>query len=428
MDRLLACCSPRIMKRPEVRWGFWFAGFALLGVLLVSGCGDDPSGTSSTPTDPGAAEWELVSPDRVANECGLDPALLEAADEMLGVRWAVVRHGKLCHEHYPNGDDPPGELFSATKTLSAVVVGMAVYRTKQLVNTGRKTGPLSDEDRVDHWLDSFDFNPDATVAQVLGMVAHNEDLSFGARDFSYDSVGKVQINRLNDIVRTAIAQDPENLGSSVEEFTQRFLFGPLGMKSSSWNDGSPDKPMAFGWYSTVRDMARLGLLIHNGGAWNGERLLDESWTDKITHPSFEDANTGYGYLTWVHSRANHATSASSERIQGPEDPCSPAAIWPDYPRAISGASDCGYDLPWTCEQDFDVGAWAANGAGGQLIIGHPGLDMLLIAKAAGLGASYRTLWDPMRPALVALDPRFQGDEAAFCEAYGNNAYAPDLRD
>jgi hypothetical protein len=36
------------------------------------------------------------------------------------------------------------------------------------------------------------------------------------------------------------------------------------------------------------------------------------------------------------------------------------------------------------------------------------------------------LWNPIRPALVALDPEFKGDEDAFCEAYGANAYAPDL--
>ena len=74
-----------------------------------------------------------------------------------------------------------------------------------------------------------------------------------------------------------------------------------------------------------------------------------------------------------------------------------------------------------------MGAWSANGAGGQLIEGHPGLDMVLISKNAGLGAGFGTLWGPVRPALVALDPTFQGDEEAFCEAYGNNAYAPDLR-
>lgn len=400
---------------------------ALISAALVAGCGDQ-QGSPAGPNDPGTAAWELVPANRVATECGLDTALLEAADEALGFPWAVVRYGKLCHEYYPAGTDRSEELFSATKTLSAIVVGVAAYQTRELERTGPKTGPLSDGDRVDHWLDSFSFNQDARVAHVLAMIAHNDDLSFGARDFSYDDFGLVQINRLNDIVTAAIAQDPTNLGSNVEELTQRFLFEPLGMKNSSWNDGLPDKPFAYGWYGTVRDMARLGLLILNGGVWNEERLLDEAWTDKVTHPAFEDASTGYGYLTWLQSRSNYASSVSSDRIQGPSEPCTPAAIWPDYPHGLSEAMDCGYEAPWTCEQEYDIGGWAAAGFEGQHIVGHPGLDMVLVAKHAGVSSSsFKTVWAAMRPALVALDPTFAGDEDAFCEAYGDNAYAPDLR-
>jgi hypothetical protein len=174
-------------------------------------------------------------------------------------------------------------------------------------------------------------------------------------------------------------------------------------------------------------MARLGLLILNGGVWGGERLLDEAWIQKITHPAFEDSNTGYGYLTWLQSRSNRASSGSSERLQGPSDPCTPAAIWPEYPHGLSEATDCGYSAPYTCAQEYDVGGWAGAGAEGQHFVGHPGLDMVLISKHAGfMSSTFSTMWTAMRPALVALDPTFAGDEEAFCEAYGTNAYAPDL--
>ena len=43
----------------------------------------------------------------------------------------------------------------------------------------------------------------------------------------------------------------------------------------------------------------------------------------------------------------------------------------------------------------------------------------------GLGASGK-LWDAVRPAVVAEDPTYRGDEAAFCAAYGSGDYAPDL--
>ena len=333
----------------------------IITAFLIAACGDEQPVADQDPTDPGTEAWELVPKDRVAAECRLDPDLLEAADQALGFRWAVIRYGKLCHEYYPEGDEPPEELYSATKTLSAIVTGVAAYRTKGLSRSGRKTGPLSDEDRVDHWLDAFDFNPDAQVAHVLAMVAHNEDLSYGARDFSYDDTGVVQINRLNDVVRAAIAQDPENLGADVEELTQRFVYNPLGMNDSVWNEGLPDKPWAFGWYGTVRDMARLGLLILNGGVWSGERVVEESWVQKITHPAFEDASTGYGYQTWLSSRSNHGEN----REQGPSAPCSPAAIWPEYPHGLSEATDCGYDPPYSCDQEYDVGVWAAAGFAGQ---------------------------------------------------------------
>jgi hypothetical protein len=33
----------------------------------------------------------------------------------------------------------------------------------------------------------------------------------------------------------------------------------------------------------------------------------------------------------------------------------------------------------------------------------------------------------VRGALLAHDPMFKGDEAAFCEAYANGNYAPDIQ-
>ena len=387
-------------------------------------------------TDPGTGEWELVPRDRVAEQCGLDPDLLDAANEALletwtgnYAGWAVVRHGKLCYESYRDNGDSIQELNAVTKTLGAVLTGAVAYQTKDLERAGRKTGPLADEDRIDHWLDSFDFNPEAKVGHVLAMVATNDDLSFGSRDFIYDVFGGDQIDRLADIAALAIAQDPENLGANLEEFVQRFLFGPLGMRGSSWNGGAADKTIGVGWKGTARDMARLGLLILHGGVWNGERLLGEEWIRKLTHPAFEDASTNYGYLTWLSSNSNHVGGFSTDRHDGPIEPCTPPAIWPEYPHGLSESPDCNYNPPWTCEQEYDVGAWSASGYNGNHIVGHPGLDMVLVVKTAGfeVDVGFTSVWPAMRPALIALDPTFQGDEDAFCEAYGSGAYAPGLR-
>lgn len=326
-----------------------------------------------------------------------------------------MRYGKLCHEFHPAGADRPSEVFSVTKTLGAVVTGMVAHQTADLPRTGRKTGPLAVEDRVDHWIDEFSFHPDARIGHVLAMVAHNDDLGFGRKRFQYDIDGTVQINRLSDVLNAALAQDPGRFGPDLDAFTQRFLFDPLGMDRSRWSRGASDKNFAVSWEATVREMARLGLLLLRGGAWGGERLLSEEWVYAMTHPAFEDASHGYGHLTWLATRTRNPLFGD----------CVPAPIWRDHPHGLSESPDCGY-LRHSCEQAYDAGVWAALGLFGQIIMGHPGLDLVLVAKDVGPIAA-GGVWEIARPALIARDPRYAGDEAAFCRDYAASDYAPDLR-
>jgi len=379
-------------------------------------CRPDASCAPPPRRDPGTGPWEPVPLDRVAQECGLDPTLLQAADAAIRRPYAVVRYGKLCHEHYPAGTtaDDVDETFSVTKTLGALVTGVAAYRTRDLPRIGRKTGPIRYDDRVDHWLDAFTFNPDARIGHVLGMIAQSPDLAYGARSFEYDADGTVQINRLSDVIETAIRQDPARFGQNLEEFSQRFLFQPLGATTGNWDAGRPHKAFGIGWRATVREMARLGLLVLNDGVWNGERLVGAEWIYGMTHPSFEDANRGYGYLTWLASDADGGIST-----------CGPPAVYRTFPHGLSEAPDCNFTPPATCAVDYDAGVWAALGSGGQVIIGHPGLDLVLVAKDLGLRQD--VLWQAVRHALVMRDPRFVGDEAAFCAQYDAGSYAPDLR-
>jgi hypothetical protein len=395
---------------------------------VFPGCADS-SPDATSPRGPGQEAWALVPEGQVAEECGLDPALLEQADAEIGRAYGVIRYGKLCHEHYPtglypDGTDTPEFVFSAAKTLAGVLTGAAAWRTKDIERTGPKTGPLRDTDRIDHWLDSFSFNPDARVGHVLGMVAHNDDLSSPSLDFTYDLVGTDQINRLNDVVAVAIAQDPA-LGANVNEFLDLYLFGPLGMVDSTWDGKAPDKTFGLGWTSTVRDMARLGLLMLDGGFWSGERLVGEEWIYKMTHPSFEIANTSYGYLTWLIARSNADNDDGMGKTTEPTAECTPAAIWNEYPHGLSESPDCNYIETQDCSQQHDVGVWYAAGLMGNYIIGHRGLDMVLVVKNIG-GNSQHRVWDAIRPALVALDANFTGDEGSFCEAYAAGGYAPDL--
>lgn len=401
----------------------------LLGCLSIQSCSDSNDESSRLPEDidlaayqdPGTAPWEPVARDALVAECGLNPDILDQIDSEATYSYAVVRYGKLCHEFYHPNDPGQNELannFSSTKTLSAAVVGRAVLMSAELPM------PLSDTDRMDAWVDDISFNPDARVAHVLAMVGFNDSLAFGERSFSYDANGSREINRLSDVVEAVIAQDPAHFGgaSSTGEFAQREIFDRLGMRMSVWDGES----FASTWHSNLRDMARLGVLLVHDGVWDQQRLLSSDWVYKITHPAFEDANTGYGYLTWTAASRNYYVPGLNFSFPQPLGDCEPPATWAEYPHGLSESVDCNFGEDFQCEQTFDVGAWSALGAGGQNITGHRGLDLVIVTRNAGLAAFVNAGWDLIRSALIAEDPVYMGDEEAFCAAYRAGEYAPDL--
>lgn len=393
----------------------------------------NPGSTAKPYVDPGTGAFEVVPKDKVLEVCKLDPDKLAAAEKTATFPWVIIRYGKLCWDH--NGSTfTPTEAYSTTKTLGALVTGMVSYQTKDIAKSGKQTGPFSDTDRADYWLTSVPYNKDAQVGHVLGMVARaGASIEEGKRTFQYDVIGADAINSISDMLNVAIAQDTTRLGANLEEFTKKFLYTKLGMTKSSWSGGGKDKTFAYTWSTDLLDMARVGVLINNYGVYNGERLVDKEWIYRMTHPSFEDSNTGFGYLTWLNSKSNWETlSGGKQQKAGTPGPCAPVCIHKSYPHGLSGAKDCGYTAPATCDQQYDVGVWNAEGLGGQLIQGHRGLDMVIVARNAqpggtGPGTSH-DVWEPIRPAVIAGDPMFKGDETKFCDAYGNNKYAPDMHE
>ena len=381
--------------------------FSLITALVLW----SPSAGEAQPplVDPGTGPWDLIAEAQVQDVCRLDPELLQQVVMRQDQSFAIVRYGRLCFVSGENASDGPGvsHLFSATKTLGALLTGAVMYQTRDLPQSSASMGgPLLQWDRMDKWLDLTTLpsrgrvNPDATVAHVLGMVGYSDDLSFGQKRHQYDADGSREINYLIRVIDNVVKQDPQRFGADAVEVKDR-LFAKLGFEDSSWNVDF----FGYSWYGSLLDMARLGLLALHGGIYNGERLVDSEYIYNMTHPAFEDGSTRYGYLTWL----NGGT-------------CQPRAIHASYPHGISEASDCA---DGNCDQDNDVGVWSAIGAGGQYIVGHRGLDMVVVGKNWGSGGG-EELFGLVLPSIVAADPKFMGDQEAFCEAYARGAYAPDL--
>jgi hypothetical protein len=122
-------------------------------------------------------------------------------------------------------------------------------------------------------------------------------------------------------------------------------------------------------------MGRLGVMLVHDGWYGGERFMEASWVYRMSHPAHEDANTAYGQLAWLGNRGGGAGFGAGF------DTCAPAAFWPAYPHVGSEATDCGATTG-TCEQEYDVGIFLAAGLGGQYVVMHPGLDMVLVGHNA----------------------------------------------
>jgi CubicO group peptidase (beta-lactamase class C family) len=397
---------------------------ALCLALVLPGAGalaeDEGANRAASPLD------ELVPAEEAAERCGLDPDLLLAADVLLAANpYVVLRHGQLCWQGgHPLGHALPLPVFSITKTFGAVLVGVAAARSS-----------LADTTLLTEWLDEDELgavNPEATVAHVLAMTGTDPDLSAGNREpWTYDTFGDREIDLLVEVVDRVIAAEPDGFDGAADsvELAQQAIFDVLGMTDTTWPGGS----IGAGMVSTPLDMAKLGELLLRRGRWGDRTVIEETFAYRMTHPSFEDSNTGYGYLTYLNAAEGWHYSTGT-----PDDTCSPYASWPRYPHApLFEMDDPNGGTPFDVPATHDIGVVWASGAGGQRFVVHRGLDLVFAVRDSvvstdptdpGLFEGHKSVWAAIRPALVALDPDFAGDEDAFCEAYRRSEHAPDLRE
>jgi hypothetical protein len=391
--------------------GMGTSGMGAAG-MEAAGTGGAPSNPGGMWTDPGPNPWMLVPEAMVAAECKMDIALLKSTG--ISQSFAVFRYGKLCYE---SGRDSPTGVYSVTKTVGGTVTMMAA--------TALGDNAFKDSDLASDW--GLNYPSGMQLAHLMSMTAHNRSLGFGSKSFSYDTVGSTGLNSMGTVVNRALMMTPVAGLPNIDAVTD-MMFEKLGMTTASW-DGSV---YGTGSVLSLHDMGKMFTMLIHGGWYNGEQLIHQDLVYRMTHPAFEDANTSYGYFMWLNHRGSAAgiggdISSGSNTPTG--DPCAPPAFWQRYPHMVSGAPDCGATVAGfeDCKLTHDMGVFSAQGLGGQFIVGHPGLDLVLAVKNfSGLNGPMG-LWERIRPAVVALDPMFMGDEEGFCEAYGGGEYAPDLK-
>jgi len=296
---------------------------ALATTLAACGGGDGgripPSGPVPVPPNP-ADQWTLVTPASVGMDAATLAQVPAALDANGGVSaLLVMRHGKPVLEEYRNGygKDTLHDMRSATKSITSLLVGMAIDE--------HDLGGV--DDTLAQWL-SADYPGAPVLARGLvlenlltmqsgldcndwdGSSPGNEENMYGAQDWVqfYLNLASVRPPATATVYCTG---NPVALGhvlknathQSVVAFAQSHLFGPLGITSPRWNlyDNGTQTDTGGHLQMRPRDMARIGQLALQRGAWNGTQLVSSAWIDASTarHGAFDASPLdGYGYLWW----------------------------------------------------------------------------------------------------------------------------------
>jgi CubicO group peptidase (beta-lactamase class C family) len=257
---------------------------------------------------PQGTEWETVTFSEIGwDETGTGALLFYL--ELTGSHiFVVLKDGKILMENYWSDytKDSPYPLFSATKGMTAVLIGNAQDR-----------GDLSINDRVSDilgtgWTNTTPEQEQAiTVRHLLSMASGlDDDLFFEAPAGGIWRYGHAY-GKLYDVLLAAT-------GKTKIQLIEEEIIQPLEMEhmthvaDQTWVDCSG------------RDAARYGLMMLAKGDWDGTSILaDKDYFEDMLKPS-ASPNPSYGYLWWLNGKSSYMLPGSQTVYSGPMMPDAPS--------------------------------------------------------------------------------------------------------
>jgi CubicO group peptidase (beta-lactamase class C family) len=87
-------------------------------------------------------------------------------------------------------------------------------------------------------------------------------------------------------------------GEPIQDYARRRLFEPIGMLDTRLHvDEAGHAWMHADMETTLRDFARIGLLMLNRGTWEDRQIVSESWV--VQSITASQLNPDYGLLWWL---------------------------------------------------------------------------------------------------------------------------------
>ena len=106
----------------------------------------------------------------------------------------------------------------------------------------------------------------------LALAADTQPKVPPGKEFEYTDINPI----LTAAVLSAAA------GMPIQQYAEKRLFEPLGMRNYAWGRADQKGLVSSGWGLRLRpvDMAKVGLLVLHGGQWQGQQLVSAAWVGR----------------------------------------------------------------------------------------------------------------------------------------------------
>lgn len=273
----------------------------------------------------------------------------------------IVRHGKLVLEEYFHGfgRDRLHDTRSAAKSFTAVIAGATMQAdvplslsapVYQVMNGGTfpdGLDPLKKAMTLEHLLTmSSGYFCDDTNDKAPGNEETMTDVSTEPDYYKYTlAVPLITPPGENAVYcsaspNLALGMVGKVAGEDPLDLFDRLVAEPMQITHYGYSLDPAGHPYGGGSVQILpRDFMKFGQLMLNGGTWNGRRIVSRAFAERATSPLYHLRGQTYGYLWW------------------------------------------GLDYPY---KNRTIHAYYAGGAGGQVVIVFPELDLVV----ASLGGNY----------------------------------------
>ena len=126
--------------------------------------------------------------------------------------------------------------------------------------------------------------------QIQAYLEHSAPIPSAPREFKYQEADPSMTMQVLEAM----------VPGGARSFIEKEVLGKLGITNFNWeNDVSGLPKAAAGSSVRSRDMVKWGLLLMNGGAWNGEQLIPKAFVEKATERLYTNAQgASYGFFWW----------------------------------------------------------------------------------------------------------------------------------